>query len=100
MLLQENKIYFTEEAKEIFGDIVDYAYLVKPEWLSSEEFDETYVGIKQNIRENSHEIKVNGALPIFINLLNGKSFTLWTTEICGVSSKSEEDYLKEINQMD
>lgn len=79
---------FTDQAKNIFGDIVEYAYCEKPNWSTN--FKTPFV--------TDERIEPEECYPVFIQFTNGKSIELWSSEWGGVRVKSEEEYLKEVHE--
>ncbi|CAI8772405.1 hypothetical protein EMIT074MI3_11390 [Bacillus licheniformis] len=45
--LTKDKIILTEKAKEIFGDVVESAYINKPSYESTRSFEELYNALKK-----------------------------------------------------
>lgn len=45
--LTKDKIILTEKAKEIFGDVVESAFINKPSYVSTHSFEELYNALKK-----------------------------------------------------
>jgi hypothetical protein len=88
MKLLNDKIDLTEEAKSIFGDIVEYAYIQKPEWAK-------FFGLDFVDADNS-KIEPKDAYPVFVKFTNGKSFQIWSSEWGGIKSVTEKEYLEDL----
>lgn len=81
-----DKLDLTEEAKSIFGDIVECAYCLKPSWadkIKIPDFD-------------SNSIEPKDAYPVFVKFANGKSFEIWSSEWGGIRSVTEEQYKNDL----
>lgn len=81
------KFDVTGAAKSIFGDIVDYAYCVKPDWSSDFKIPTI----------SANRIEPKDGFPVFVKFKNGKSFELWSSEWGGIKTKTEEDYYYDVN---
>ncbi len=92
MKIEENKIILTEEAKEIFGDIVEYAYMNKSRIGSEEGFRD----MAERAAKTKGEIELEEYYPVFIKLKNGKSFLISTSEWGFIEGMSEEEFLDKL----
>ncbi|MCY8539465.1 hypothetical protein [Bacillus haynesii] len=91
MKLTKDKIILTEKAKEIFGDVVESAFINKPSYVSTHSFEWAYNVMKKNENMKKGELTPEECLPIIVKLTNGKSFEIWSSDRGGgVSSVLEE----------
>jgi hypothetical protein len=85
------KIDLTRFAKSIFGDdVVQEAYTV--EYIHvNEEYDE-----KEWLEDTEDDYNDNSILPpnggAFVKFNNGKSFMIWTSEMGGVQTMTEQEF--------
>jgi hypothetical protein len=86
-------IDITSIAVEIFGDIVDIAYLKKPSWSDEEEFGKIR---DQLLNVERISIEPSDAYPIFVQFKNGHSFEIWSSEWGGVTKVTENEYLNKL----
>ena len=91
----DRKYDVTAQAKEIFGEIVVYAYMLRPKWWDYEE-DEERLQSGKLITATNKSIEPYDALPIFVKFNNGKTFEIWSSEYGGIDVISEEDYLEKM----
>ncbi|MES8329059.1 hypothetical protein U6K84_12340 [Cutibacterium acnes] len=90
--LTKDKIILTEKAKEIFGDVVESAYINKPSNESTHSFEELYNTLKKNEERQKGELSPEEWYPVIVKLIHGKSFEIWSSDRGGgVSSIIEEE---------
>ena len=90
--LTKDKIILTEKAKEIFGDVVESAFINKPSYVSTHSFEELYNALKKYEERQKGELLPEDWFPIIVKLINGKSFEIWSSDRGGgVSSIIEEE---------
>ncbi|WP_144533964.1 hypothetical protein [Bacillus pumilus] len=80
MKLIKNKIYLTEEVKEIFGDVVESAYIEKQANDDEDSFKEFFNSFKREMESQTGELIPDEWNPIRVELTNGKSFEIWSSD--------------------
>jgi hypothetical protein len=84
MKISIDKIDIREEARSIFGDIVEYACINKTEWASK--LDDT------KISASNGSICPVDAYPVLIKFTNGKLVELWVSEFGSVRTFKPKTY--------
>ncbi|APJ11071.1 hypothetical protein [Bacillus safensis] len=80
MELVNNKIYLTEEVKEIFGDVVETAYIEKQSYEDEDTFKNFFNVFKREMESQIGELIPDEWNPIRVELTNGKRFEIWSSE--------------------
>ncbi|MEH7194861.1 MULTISPECIES: hypothetical protein [Bacillus] len=78
MKLVKNKIYLTEEAKEIFGDVVETAYIEKQSYEDEDTFKNFFNVFKREMESQKGELIPDEWNPVRVELTNGRRFEIWS----------------------
>lgn len=80
----------TDEAKYIFGEFVEKAYIALPKWAEKDDVK------RASSFTSDSSIEPDDGYPVYIGFTNGKGIKLSISEWGGIYSTTEDEYLKDI----
>lgn len=82
-------IDITREAKFIFGELIEQAYIAMPKWSDEHDF------LRNEKVACEVAIEPEDGYPVLIKFTNGKAIKLTSSEWGGIYSITEDEYLRD-----